>query len=608
MEEMAKIPGLTRRGNVFYLRKRVPEDIRQSIAGDFSVWQRLAMNPGSKLHSWKTLAPDRHTIRPFFEKSLKTKELGEARIAFHDLSARLEDAFQIVRAAYAGKGRIATDNDLRRIAGEYFASADRQSDREVSELIASGTGLEDARWSAIEDLGGLDPNDPVVAGRLQSKAKSLAAGAEFSINVEQTRTLAGYLLRAERLLLTRDIERLGLNFTRLPEDGLFDQSSLAASSKTKPNSGLTLQEAYDDYRRRSETGKSHEKTRAKYDYIWRLLSEIHGSDFPVRSYGRAEARKFQDVVMALPANWSKKPILRGMSAPAAAQKATELGLDPCHPNTARGNLSRLSTFFSFLEKEDIVEKNIARSLLPRSSSEGERRSRLPFTVEELQRIFEPHFSQIAQERGRAANAKQITGLPTDARFWAPLIALFTGMRISEICQLTEGEVCQIDGVWCIGVTWFLEDEIENAEETVTERSLKTEAAERFIPIAEELIRIGLLDLVNGSAGGSSRRIFGHLKPTRQGYLAEPISRWFARHLDYHGITSKRKVFHSFRHTFRDALRNAKVDRDVVLRIGGWSSGETSDKYGTGSHAKLAQAEMSRIEYPGLDLSHLYLKR
>lgn len=609
MEEMAKIPGLTRRGDVFYLRKRIPEDIRRLIADDFSIWRQLSLHPGARLSAWKSIAPKKTKVRPFFERSLKTKDPRQAKVAYHDLSAQLEDIYQTIRAAYGGLARKPSDGNLRRLAGQYFARRDHENDLEISSLVGSGADMKDARWTEVEDLGALNPEDPVCVGRFQATARTVLTSAEFDTNPEAVKMLSGYLLRAERLRHARNIERFDQNFTALPEDPLFGSGTTAGATISAPGEkqSLTLEEAYSEYRRRSETDGSHDKTHGKFDYVWRLLSDIHGSDFPVRKYDRAEARKFQDIVTALPAGWSKKPELRELTAPTALEKARELGLKPCHPNTAKGYISRLSTFFAFLEREDIVDKNIARGLLPKEKFKRNRRTRLSFTTKELQRIFEPNYSQIAQERGRTKKAPRIHGLPTDARFWAPLISLFTGMRISEICQLTKDEIRQIDGVWCIGVTWFLEeDEIEDETDDV-ERSLKTEAAERFIPIAGELLKIGLLELHGRTPGDPQQRIFGHLTPNKQGYLAEPVSRWFARHLDHHGITSKRKVFHSFRHTFRDALRNAKVDRDVVLRIGGWHSSETSDLYGGGSEAQLAKEELSRVRYSGLDLSHLYYR-
>src|SRR3546814_20548043 len=64
-------------------------------------------------------------------------------------------------------------------------------------------------------------------------------------------------------------------------------------------------------------------------------------------------------------------------------------------------------------------------------------------------------------------------------FWCPLLAVFTGMRREEICQLKATDFDEHGGIWFVRV------------QATEGRSLKTPAAERDIPIHEELIRIGL---------------------------------------------------------------------------------------------------------------------
>ena len=64
-------------------------------------------------------------------------------------------------------------------------------------------------------------------------------------------------------------------------------------------------------------------------------------------------------------------------------------------------------------------------------------------------------------------------------------------------------------------------------------------------------------------------------------------------------------FHSFRHTYRDAMREADIPDEKVQALGGWSSGKTEDDYGNGFKASTLAAEVEKISYPDLDLSHLY---
>lgn len=41
--------------------------------------------------------------------------------------------------------------------------------------------------------------------------------------------------------------------------------------------------------------------------------------------------------------------------------------------------------------------------------------------------------------------------PGPARYWIPLLGLFTGARLNELCQLHVGDVIKEDGIWCLDI-------------------------------------------------------------------------------------------------------------------------------------------------------------
>jgi hypothetical protein len=90
-----------------------------------------------------------------------------------------------------------------------------------------------------------------------------------------------------------------------------------------------------------------------------------------------------------------------------------------------------------------------------------------------------------------------------------------------------------------------------------------------------------------------------------GYYSEPFSKWFGRFLVKSKAKAPRTSFHSFRHSYRYAPREAHMPRDVVLALGGWeaSAGEDDD-YGSGLKASTLAQYIAKVAYPGLDLSHL----
>lgn len=72
-----------------------------------------------------------------------------------------------------------------------------------------------------------------------------------------------------------------------------------------------------------------------------------------------------------------------------------------------------------------------------------------------------------------------------------------------------------------------------------------------------------------------------------------------------GAEGPRTCFHSFRHCFRDALRNTQVKHDLGLALGGWAGAhEAEAAYGKGySIAALANA-VKAVSYESLTLAHL----
>ncbi|KVF78907.1 hypothetical protein WS75_06425 [Burkholderia sp. FL-7-2-10-S1-D7] len=91
----------------------------------------------------------------------------------------------------------------------------------------------------------------------------------------------------------------------------------------------------------------------------------------------------------------------------------------------------------------------------------------------------------------------------EAAYWVPLLGLYTGARIEELCQLAPGDVFEESGHWCIR---FVNDEAEG-------QRVKNAGSVRRIPLHAELIRLGFLEYV------ASRRDQGRLfdlAPDRHG--------------------------------------------------------------------------------------------
>ena len=215
------------------------------------------------------------------------------------------------------------------------------------------------------------------------------------------------------------------------------------------------------------------------------------------SINRGTCREIFALLQRLPTNARKRwpnTTLREIADIAVAQ-----GIPPMSAANANEYMNKLSGLFNWAIKEEIVASNPARGLrIPDATAARDRR--LPFSVPQLQQIFEaPIFRGCRDDEH--GYAEPGSAMPKRARFWIPAIALFSGMRLNEICQLHAADVQELDGVWCFIVT------AQGAED----KQLKTTASERLVPIHPTLQSMGLIEYAEGRHSASDLRFFPELR-------------------------------------------------------------------------------------------------
>lgn len=205
----------------------------------------------------------------------------------------------------------------------------------------------------------------------------------------------------------------------------------------------------------------------------------------------------------------------------------------------------------------------------------------PFSHDDLMKMFHSDFLSKAVR-------------PVD--FWAPLLGLFTGARLNELCQLDIKDIQQHGEIWAIH---FIDDE--------PDKSLKSPAARRLIPLHPTLIELGFLDYWKDAQqflGG--RKLFPYLSYSElHGYAATPSERW-GKYLEKIGITDEMKTFHSFRSTSNDCLKHNGVDEERRCQfVGHEHETVNSEIYSTPHRLPfLLQNVASKLAYPMLDLKPL----
>ncbi|WP_328805797.1 DUF6538 domain-containing protein [Sphingobium yanoikuyae] len=361
---------------------------------------------------------------------------------------------------------------------------------------------------------------------------------------------------------------------------------------------LTFGEVYDRYINDPTRGWSV-RTRNSYDTCRKLAVAIIGADLPMRDFARSHCRDFIETLRFLPKNANKR--FPHLSPRQAATKARDGKLDNLISSAnVNAYLTDLSSFLNWAVQEEYLDRNPARGLrLP--DEIAKRNKRFPFSPMQLKKIFNAPLYRGCVD-GERNYFLPGTERPQNARFWIPLIALHTGMRLNEICQLDVTDLRAVDGIQCFVVS-------EESLVGSTDKQLKTRTSERVIPVHPNLFDFGLLQFVEKRRRAGERKLFGEIAPGPRGIRAVALSKWFTLFTRKAGAAQDRTCFHSFRHNFRDELRAARIDHDVALAIGGWTNGAStksnaSENYGRGHGVKMLHDAIVRLRFADVDLEHL----
>ena len=262
-------------------------------------------------------------------------------------------------------------------------------------------------------------------------------------------------------------------------------------------------------------------------------------------------------------------------------------------------LGNLDTFFSWLHANRWIKENPARNIRLRSAKGSKETGRRPFKTTDLNTLFRAHLFTGCKSpsRWKSPGDYQID----DHRYWLPLLALFTGARQGELAQLFVSDVKQEDGIWFFDITDEMDDKKEAPD---AKKSLKNRESKRKVPMHPELERLGFKAYVSRIRNEGHDRLFPNLEKGADRTYST-YSKLFKRITEDAGIYRPGLVFHSFRHGFEDAMREAGIGDEARHRLSGRTLNHSSMGYGNGFSVKRLFQEISKVEYPGLDISHLH---
>ena len=376
----------------------------------------------------------------------------------------------------------------------------------------------------------------------------------------------------------------GLNAPRKQKDAqvVQDVPRIRKKQKKVPEISKVAEEYFNEMKASGVwSPKSELEKRSAID----RLIEIIG-DLTVDKLSYEIARKYKRVLMKLPSNMRKDPRYRDLSIPEIIKLKD---VKPIAPNTFNNNMSSVIAFVSWTRKHGYISENFFADMkvINKKKAQDERK---PFSNNDLKKIFDPE--KYLRETAESS-----------FRYWVPLLGLFTGARINELCQLHVSDFKMVDELWCLDIN-------DNGDDLENPKKLKNKASARVIPIHPKLIELGLIEFMQKQKKSKVVRLFPELTLRIDGFYRKP-GRWFNESYlrKKVGIKDPEKSFHSFRHTVIDGLKQKGVGESYISEYVGHSSGdsETFGRYGKQYQPKvLMQEVVERIDY-GMIFQKLILR-
>ena len=355
--------------------------------------------------------------------------------------------------------------------------------------------------------------------------------------------------------------------------------------------GVTLGQLIERYKGSPKHVKRRKTLRYKYDFLFRLLSEIVGDDKRVSTINRADCRAVVDLLRQLPANAKKKyPTLTLQQIVDRVATLPEEKKPPLlNGKTLSSHVYRMSTFFKYAETEEYIAKNPAKAF-DLEDHKHSRDDKSPFNAAQLMKIFTaPLFT--GQPDPKTGLVADHPAQQTRTRYWIAIIALFHGMRLNEICQLRHDDLKSADGI-----DYF------HLQEAHEDQRLKTDNSGRLVPFHPVLLALGFPTYVDSIKHSGSVRLFPDLTLDSLGYYSRTVGRWFnERFFTDLGVKSKKHTFHSFRHNFKDAARVARISTPITEAICGRDEGGVGANYGDGYPLEMLNEELAKISYDSVAL-------
>lgn len=593
MSEVPKNHHLKNRDGVYYYRRRVPKQI-VPVIGRKMIQVSLKTKDWKKASKLRTLCDLEWDAK--FQEAFNSLDLGSLPGDQDSGTSQTEPSITTT---------LSYDEALRIVREDLEAA-----DAKLKLIEANNTGVtkEELRDSRIENETFVqileDLSDPEANLMVGTDGHRLLRNHKIELDPSSEDHAQFFELMRRALLeyYGRAAARSRQDHSKPFIDHLFDPN-LGIEPQTEEITFGELCDQYFDVFKSDAVSKSVSHKRIdKVGSQIGLIREIIRADTSVSGIDYDRCLEFRATLAMVPKNRTK--FYPGVILDEAIKRGKKDNRPLMSYETQSGYIGTFSKILKLAINKKLISEIFIDDIKPSAAKIPNKDKRSAFSNEQIVQFFHSkYYMDCAKDKVRPyENADPAW------RFWLPLICMFLGLRLNEACQMHLADVKKTStGIPYLHV--IAVDEDSDKEQEGPEKTLKTAVSERKVPIHPELIRIGLLDYVDKLRKAGGKVLLPGLKPDKYGYYSSYPSKRFNESFLPNALTlSEKQSFHSFRHSFRDAARRIKAPPEFLKAVGAWSQGNlVSDNYGSDAEPEQTLEYVSLIGYPGLDLSHLYVK-
>jgi integrase len=529
---------LQRRGGFWYYRCRYPLDLRE------------------QLHKSE------------IKISLRVRRFSTAKRLVKLLDHRAEELFILLRRNWMKL----SEARLNKLVADHFRKALDEAEearlnganllRDLDEdgehgVGDSTTGLELHLEGLVEDLARGD------YGSIQHVADAILEGAGVSVpkDTPEYRRVCRESLKAAIGVTRIDLERMHGKYAPILT------SAPSSSHVQAEDDGVLLSTMISDHVAEMSGGKRWtKKTLAENESIYRVFLEAV-VDRGISTLNHKLLVEFRDTLTRLPSNMNKKPEYRGKTVGELLEMKVK---KPLSTNTVNKYLNRVSSLMKWAVQRELIPQNYAEglSLSKRNAKDSEERE--AYSTADLKKML-------------AAPIYTTKTFPKNhpERYFIPLIAALSGLRLNEICQMDVADIREVDGIPCFDI---------NANGNG--KRVKSAAGKRLVPIHPTLIDLGLLKYAEGLKEG---KLWPKLKLRRDGW-GHGFSRYYQMFNRKYICSSPKRVFHSFRHLVATTLKHNLIDDSVTSEILGHATRGELSRYAKAYRPKVILDALMTLDY------------